>query len=78
MKLSDLVTSRDGSLSLTKLAAATAHINLAAAFAWLTYKSGFVVEMWLVYSATAIGHATYDKTMAMVNTFKTKQMEKSP
>jgi len=78
MKLSDIITSKDGSLSLTKLAASTAHINLAIAFAWVTYTKGFIAEMWMIYGAFAVGHATADKAMATVNSFKTKQLEKTP
>ena len=77
MKIADLVTSKDGSLSLTKLAAATAHLNLAIAFSWLTYSTGYVADLWLIYGSMAIGHATVDKAMAVVNGFKTKQMEKA-
>ena len=78
MKLSDIIASKDGSLSLTKLAAATAHLNLAAAFAWITYRNGFIAELWMIYPAFAVGHATADKAMATVNSFKTKQLEKTP
>lgn len=77
MKLADIITSKDGSLSLTKLAAATAHLNLALWFAWITYRSGFIAELWAIYGAFAVGHATADKAMATVNSFKTKQMEKA-
>jgi len=78
MKIADIITSKDGSLSLTKLAAATAHLNFAAWFAWVTYKSGFVAEMWLLYGTFAVGHATADKAMATINSFKTRQLEKAP
>lgn len=77
MKFAEIITSKDGSLSLTKLAAATAHLNMAAAFAWITYRTGFIAEMWAIYGAFAVGHATADKAMATVSSFKTKQMEKS-
>lgn len=75
MKLSDIITSKDGSLSLTKLAASTAHINLAVAFAWITYSKGFIAEMWLIYAGAAIGHAAYDKTKAMLNARMTAEQE---
>lgn len=78
MKIADLITSKDGSLSLTKLAASTAHLNLAVAFGWVTYSSGFVPEMWMIYGAFSVGHATADKTMAMVSNFKNKQLDKTP
>lgn len=72
----DLIRSRDGSMSLTKLAASTAHLNMALAFAWVTYGHGFVWEMWVIYGGYALGHAAYDKTMAVVNQYKTKLAEK--
>jgi hypothetical protein len=78
MKLTDIITSKDGSLSLTKLAASTAHIIFAVAFVWITYSSGFIAEMWLIYGTFAVGHATADKAMATVNSYKTKQLEKTP
>jgi len=77
MKLSDIITSKDGSLSLTKLAAATAHLNMAIAFSWVTYSKGFTAELWMIYGGFAIGHATADKAIATVNSFKTKQLEKT-
>ena len=70
MKLSDLICSRDGSLSLTKLAAATAHPLLAFWFCWLTYRHGFIAELWLTYGGFAVGHATADKVLAVINTKK--------
>ena len=67
----DLIRSRDGSMSLTKLAASTFHLSLAATVAWVTYLNrAFNVEMWLLYAGFAVGHATYDKTMATVKAFK--------
>ena len=77
MKLFDIITSKDGSLSLTKLAAATAHLNLAVAFAWITYQSGFVAELWIIYSGAAIFHAAYDKTKAMTNARLLAEQEKA-
>ena len=67
MKIADLVESKDGSLSLTKLAAATAHLNFAVAFIYVTYTKGFVSEMWFLYGGFAIGHAAWDKAKAMAN-----------
>lgn len=75
MKLSDIITSKDGSLSMTKLAASTAHLNMAIAFAWTTYTKGFVAEMWMLYGAFAVGHAATDKVMAVVSAFKNKQLD---
>jgi hypothetical protein len=48
------------------------------AFVWITYSSGFIAEMWLIYGTFAVGHATADKAMATVNSYKTKQLEKTP
>jgi hypothetical protein len=79
MKLSDLVTSRaDGSLSLTKLAASTAHFLFACAFAKLQLldpSATFDVTLWATYGGFAIAHATYDKTMAVVKDLKDRQHE---
>jgi len=71
-----LITSKDGSYSLTKLAATTFHFQLAIWLAWHTYTKGFDMEAWILYGTFAVGHAGYDKTMAVVNSFKTRKMEK--
>jgi hypothetical protein len=75
MKLVDLVQSKDGSLSLTKLAASTFHLTLAGWVSWSTYAEGFDVAIWTLYASFAVGHAAYDKTAAMVSSFKNKQAE---
>lgn len=75
MDLRDLVRSKDGSLSLTKLAAATAHLNMAVAFAWVTLHTGFISEMWMIYGGLAVAHAGYDKTAAMVKAYKERSSE---
>ena len=62
-------------MSLTKLAACTFHASLAFWVSWSTYTKGFNVEIWLVYGGFAVGHATYDKTSAMFNAFKNKQLD---
>ena len=74
-----LITSKDGSYSLTKLAATTFHCLLALGVIAHTYVNdlNFDMEVWLVYGGFAVGHAGYDKTMAVVNSFKTRKMEKS-
>lgn len=77
MHIADLVRSRDGSLSLTKLAAATAHPLLAAGFALLTWRHGFISELWLIYGGYALGHAVVDKTAAQVKDFKDAQLDKA-
>lgn len=73
-----LITSKDGSYSLTKLAAATFHCLLALGVVAHTYTNNFTfdIEVWLVYGGFAVGHASYDKTMAVVNSLKTRKMEK--
>jgi hypothetical protein len=78
MKLTDLIQSKDGSLSLTKLAAATGHLNVAIAFVWVTYDKGFIAEMWALYLGGVVLHASVDKGMAVINAFKTKQLEPKP
>lgn len=72
----DLIRSRDGSMSLTKLAAATCHLLMAVGFGWITATKGFIAELWLTYGGFAIGHATADKIAAQVKAFKDKQLEK--
>jgi len=76
MKWPSILASKDGSLSLTKLAACTFHANLAGWVAWATHKDGFNIEIWLLYGSFAVGHATYDKTLAMVNAYKNKKLDK--
>lgn len=78
MKLSDLITSKDGSLSLTKLAAATFHFLLAVGVIVHTLVNGFKMDMavWMFYGGIAVGHAAYDKTKAMNNARLTAEQEK--
>lgn len=72
----DLVRSRDGSLSLTKLAATTFHLLMALTVGLVTWvKQDFVEGMWLLYAAVAVGHAVVDKAGAQIATFKEKQLE---
>lgn len=67
MHIKDLVCSKDGSLSLTKLAASSFHFLLFVTVGYLTWKKqAFDIDMWLLYSAFAVGHASYDKTMAVI------------
>lgn len=75
MKPSDLITSKDGSVSLTKLAASTFHASLAFFVARHTVLNGFDIAVWTLYASFAVGHAAYDKTMAALKDFKTRQME---
>lgn len=72
----DLICSRDGSLSMTKLAATTFHLLMALTVAWVTFiKRDFVESMWLLYSAVAVGHAVVDKAGAQVAAYKDKQQQ---
>lgn len=71
-----LICSRDGSLSLTKLAAATAHLLMAAAFVRLQVVGGSFDEvLWLVYGGFAITHAVVDKGSAQIAQFKREKLE---
>lgn len=70
MKLTDLITSKDGSLSLTKLAASTAHFSMACGFICLSVKNGFLPELWMIYGGFALGHAAWDKSAAMLKNYK--------
>ena len=73
-----LVASKDGSLSLTKLAAACFHFAIFVAVCWVTYRKGeFITEMWLTYGGFAVAHASYDKTMANVRAFKERMAGKA-
>lgn len=73
-RLLDLVVSKDGSLSLTKLAAATGHFLMAAAFVRLQVLAGeFNDTLWLLYAGFTVAHASYDKTVAVVTDYKLRQ-----
>lgn len=61
--IGDLINSKDGTISLTRLAAVTAHFNAAFAFFWITIDKGFIAELWMIYLGAAIFHAGYDKTL---------------
>ncbi|MBQ1762691.1 MAG: hypothetical protein IIZ92_07290 [Aquincola sp.] len=65
-RLVDLVSSRDGSMSVTKVAATLAHLLMAAAFVrhQVLGDAPFNELVWLVYGGFAITHAMYDKTRA--------------
>lgn len=80
MRLGDIVRARDGSLSLTKLAAATAHFCMAAAFVKLQVLGDrpFNESLWLIYGGFAIGHAAYDKTAASIKDFKEQKLDRQP
>jgi hypothetical protein len=72
----DLIRSRDGSMSLTKLAATTFHLLMAVTVALVTWvKKDFVESMWLLYSAVAVGHAVVDKTGTQIEAFKNRKLD---
>lgn len=77
MKLRDLIASKDGSLSLTKLSAATAHFLMACCFLRLQVLgvNPFDKELWLLYGAFAIGHAAYDKTTRIVQSVRERRLD---
>ncbi len=77
--LSDIIVGRDGKVALTKLAAATFHLNIAAAAAYLTYtKQSFDLGMWTLYASVAVGHAVYDKTAAQIKDLKEQKINGTP
>lgn len=72
----DLIRSRDGSMSLTKLAASSFHLLLFVTVGWITYlKREFLTDMWVFYGVAAVGHAFSDKTLAAVAAFKNKKLD---
>lgn len=72
MHITDLVKSKDGSLSLTKLFATIAHTLLAFSFTYITVTTGtYNGDMWFTYIGAAILHAGYDKTLAVFKEIKT-------
>ena len=84
----DLIRSRDGSMSLTKLAASTFHLLIALAVAGVTavrlYRycvNGeidpvlFDITMWTVYGGFSVGHAITDKTTAKIAAFKDRKLD---
>lgn len=76
MNLLDLVRSRDGSISQTKLAAACFHFSIFVTVVYITYiKQDFIIDMWMLYATVAIGHSAYDKTMANIKDFKDKKLD---
>ena len=71
--IKDLLCSKDGSFSVTKLAVVVAHANFAVAFTWLTYRHGFNEALWVIYGSFAVGHAAYDKSAAMLKAYKERE-----
>lgn len=72
----DLIRARDGSMSLTKLAAACFHFALFVTVCFVSWKTqDFKLDMWTLYAATAVGHAVADKTGAQISAFKNKKLD---
>lgn len=72
----DLIRAKDGSMSLTKLQAATFHFLLAVTVGWVTWiRRDFLEGMWTLYSAVAVGHAVLDKTGAQIAAFKDRKLD---
>lgn len=69
----DLVRStRDGTLSMPKLAATLFHAAMFVTVCWVTWlKRDFVESMWLLYAGAAVGHQVVDKGSAMI--YETKR-----
>ncbi len=90
MSIFDLIRSRDGSMSMTKLAASTFHLCIAVAVCTVTAVRAiryvmfadvpfdapiFDMAMWSLWAGIAVGHAVADKTAAQVTAFKTQKLE---
>ena len=58
-----ICSSRDGSVSLSRLAATTAHLLSAVFFVYHNLTAPFSELLWLTYLGFATGHAVYDKTL---------------
>lgn len=69
----DLVRSKDGSMSITKVAAAAAHLSAAVMFWHLQWGQPFNEVLWLLYLGFATGHAFADKSAAMLKSYKERQ-----
>jgi hypothetical protein len=56
-------SSRDGKLSMSRLAGCTAHFLAALFFIYFNYENGkFEIDLWLTYLGFATGHAIWDKS----------------
>lgn len=76
MDVLKLVRLPDGSLDLAKVAAATAHLLMAAAFFRMQVVRGeFIPELWFTYGGFAIAHDAYNRATAMVKEFKDRKVE---
>lgn len=71
-----ICSSRDGSVSLTRLAAVTAHASAAQLFVFFNVRDLLAgqqpnFELWIIYLGFATGHAVYDKTLMLTKAGKT-------
>ena len=71
----DLFKTFEGNWSMPKITAAAAHTLMALMFAKVSFASGFVPEMWMVYGGFAIGHAIADKVGSQVARFKDRRLD---
>ncbi len=60
-------------MSLTKTFAMVAHVLIAVMFVRLQWDAPFNEMLWVLYVGSAIGHAAFDKTSALVKSFKDNQ-----
>lgn len=58
-----ICSSRDGSVSLSRLASVTAHFLSAVFFVYHNLTAPFSELLWAIYLGFATGHAVYDKTL---------------
>ena len=70
----DIICAKDGSISLTRVAACTAHLLAAAFFIYYNLAQPFNEVLWLTYLGFATGHAVWDKTSAMIKDSKDKKI----
>lgn len=61
---------------MTKVQASTFHLAFFLTVIFITLiKSEFILEMWSLYAATAVGHAVLDKTGTQITNFKNKKLD---
>lgn len=71
----DLVVGPDGRMSMPKLAAATAHLNMCVAFAYLQWGNAYNETLWITYAGFALGHHLINKAGDQVSAFKDKKLD---
>lgn len=77
MDILKLVRVKNGELDVAKLAAATAHLAMFAAFVRLqVYPGGdFTAELWMIYGGFAIAHDGFNRVTAMRKDTQDKKIE---